>query len=119
MILLVCGGRDYADRKTLEKTLDRVHEKRVIDILIHGDCKTGADAMAQSWADSRGIHTARIAALWNHFPGNSAGPLRNVRMALLLKDRPGSGVLAFPGGRGTENMVKNAKAMDIPVMEIT
>jgi ABC-type Fe3+-hydroxamate transport system substrate-binding protein len=45
--------------------------------------------------------------------GPSAGPIRNGRM---LEYKPDL-VIAFPGGRGTANMVKQARKAGIAVVE--
>lgn len=114
MRLLVCGGREYTNKAKVFQTLDRVNAKRAISILIHGDCKAGADQLAQQWAEQNNVHTARVTALWDQL-GHAAGPVRNVIMGHVLRPE---GVLAFPGGKGTANMVKVARALDIPVMEV-
>ncbi|MDU9398049.1 DUF2493 domain-containing protein [Pseudomonas sp. zfem003] len=111
MKLLVCGGRDYADRRYLYAVLDAVHEKCGIRIVIHGNAP-GADTLAGEWAAERGIHAAVVQALWD-VHGKAAGPRRNEAMLLLAPD----GVLAFPGGRGTDGMVALAESAGITVMD--
>ena len=115
MIILVCGGRDFHDLELLDATLTRVHlhSDTPIRLLIEGDCR-GADRMARGWALTKGIHYATIPALW-YFYGTSAGPKRNAVMLELPVD---AGV-AFPGGRGTADMVRKLKAKNIPVIEAT
>lgn len=46
--------------------------------------------------------------------GRQAGPLRNARM--LAEGRPDA-VIAFPGGKGTADMVRKARAAGLPVVE--
>jgi hypothetical protein len=48
--------------------------------------------------------------------GKAAGPIRNQRM--IDEGKPDL-VIAFPGGRGTADMVSRAKKAGIPVQEIT
>lgn len=110
--LLVCGGRDYSDRETLFHRLDSIHGQRPIHIIIEGGA-SGSDALARSWARSRGVHVATVAALWDR-RGRGAGPQRNSAMLSLGPD----GVLAFPGGRGTANMVQQAKDAGVKVVEV-
>lgn len=113
MKLLVCGGRDYGDVDRADKLLDRIHANRKIQIVIEGGA-TGADSLARMWAKKRGVLCATVPALWSK-RGRGAGPQRNAAMLTLGPD----GVLAFPGGAGTANMVQAAKDAGVPVMEVT
>jgi len=108
--ILVCGGRDYADRAFLEKFLDNQHGVFAFTHVIHGDAP-GADKLAHHWALSRGVQAIACPANWAAH-GRKAGPLRNRRMAELLPDW----VYAFPGGAGTASMVKIAQERGIDVM---
>lgn len=113
MKLLVCGGRDYADRDLLYSTLDAaVQYARCTEIICGYDPDNpryqGADQMAFEWA------------IWadfpcRHFPANwkkhrrAAGPIRNSEMAA---DKPDECV-AFPRangewGTGTLDMIGKA-----------
>ena len=112
-IVLVCGGRDYADRFRLFSILDRYHTERRFAVLIHG-CTRGADTLAEEWAIQRGIPVVGRAADWQTY-GKAAGPLRNARM--LAEGKP-TVVIAFPGGSGTADMCKQARKAGVPVMEV-
>lgn len=112
MIVLVCGGRDFSDSRAVFRALRAVNEKHGIDMVIHGGA-TGADERAAAWALANGVPVAEVKANWGLF-GAKAGPIRNRAM---LKLQPGA-VVAFPGGKGTANMVKQAKAAGIPVWEV-
>jgi hypothetical protein len=109
MKLLVCGGRDYFG--DVEKALDTCLSMNQIDILIHGGAR-GADSLAAAWAESRGIHCARVNALWNSY-GKGAGFKRNSAMLLLQPD----GCVAFPGGTGTKMMIDLCRQNNIQVWE--
>jgi hypothetical protein len=113
MRILVCGGRDYADARSLNATLDTLHAERPVTELIHGAAR-GADRLAAAWAETRRIPALAFPADWERH-GKSAGFLRNADM--LRQGRPGV-VLAFPGGRGTAHMVKLARKAGVPVREI-
>ena len=63
MRLLVCGGRDYSDQRTLFRALDKLMTKRQVVTLIHG-AATGADSLAGQWAESRGIEQIACPAEW-------------------------------------------------------
>lgn len=112
MKLLVCGGRDFADATLVFDKLNAVHAKRPIEIIIEGGAY-GADHMAKLWAQRNGIHVCTVLAQWDKF-GKGAGPKRNAAMLSLNPD----GVLAFPGGRGTANMVQQAKDAGVKVVEV-
>jgi len=112
--MIVCGGRNYADRQRLDAVLDAAVARLGLAEIVHGGAR-GADSMAGEWALARGIPVKEFPADWAN-EGRSAGPRRNHRM--LVEGRPDA-VIAFPGGRGTANMVAQARAAGIPVYEIT
>lgn len=109
--VLACGGRDYADREKVYEVLDEVRAASGISVLIEGEA-AGADTLAKTWALRRGVPVERYPADWTKY-GRGAGPIRNQRM--LDEGRPDL-VVAFPGGRGTADMVDRAKAAGVPVM---
>lgn len=110
--VLVCGGRDYANRGMLFGVLDGSHTVTPIDLLIHG-AALGADTLAQEWAEYRGVRSLQFPADWETH-GKAAGPMRNKKMLL---EKPEL-VIAFPGGCGTANMIGLAEDADIPVKHI-
>lgn len=112
MRVLVCGGRDYNDYTNVKTNLDQLHASTPITLVIHGGAN-GADTLAGIWCRERGIPYAAVPALWD-FYGKAAGPRRNAVMLTLDPDL----VAAFPGGRGTANMVEQAKGRQIEVVEI-
>lgn len=112
--ILICGGRDFKDRKLVYKTLDKYVEHYGTDlIIIHGDAP-GADTFADEYAKSKRLATFRLPAQW-HVYDNSAGPIRNRRM---LKEAEPDEVLAFPGNKGTRDMMSIAKLADVKVSKI-
>lgn len=110
MRLLICGGRDFSDRKLFRETMAR---KQGIKLIIHGGAK-GADTLADQWAKRYGIPVVRMDALWD-FHGKQAGSLRNQAMLDMLHP---DGVLAFPGGNGTADMIRRAEKAGLPVQAI-
>lgn len=102
MRVLVCGGREYQGDVSCLAHLP-------IDVLIHGGCR-GADLQAAAWAKSRGIHRARVDALWDYY-GKSAGFRRNEAMLLLQPEY----CVAFPGGKGTQSMIDLCLRASLPV----
>ncbi|MFL7901590.1 DUF2493 domain-containing protein [Azospirillum argentinense] len=116
--VLVCGGRDYQDHKAVFAALDRIHGEREIGVVIHGACiqrgmLSGADRWAEAWAQAREVPYWGFPAPWNA-EGNRAGPIRNARM--LEKGKPHV-VVGFPGGRGTNGMLRLAREAGVEVIE--
>ena len=113
MRVLVCGGRDFTDRDFVHNTLCALNAKRgPIACVIHG-AATGADHEGMIWAQMMGVKHAPFAADWRTH-GRAAGPLRNQRM--LDEGRPNL-VVAFPGGKGTADMVRRARLAGLEVIE--
>ena len=117
--LLVTGGRDFTDAAFVNARLDDVAAKHPRITIIHGACYTSvnADKLAGQWAHEHGHRVEEYPvyhALDGAWPG--AGPRRNARM--LRSAWPVHGVVAFPGGSGTEDMVKKARATGVKVWEV-
>ena len=110
--LLVCGGRDYADRDKVFDVLDFCDKGLTFAGVMHGGAN-GADALAREWAIARGKPHMSFKADWSRGP--RAGPERNARM--LAEGRPDL-VIAFPGGRGTADMIVRARKAGLPVWEV-
>jgi hypothetical protein len=111
MRVLVCGGRDYSAAGDFKKWMDALHKLHPFTTVIHG-AATGADSLADRWARRNDIEIKAFPALWKKH-GKSAGPIRNAQM---LDEGKPDYVLAFPGGPGTANMIKQAKQRGIPVI---
>lgn len=109
--VLVCGGRGYADRDFLAEVLDRIHAVDPIEAIIHGNAN-GADSLAGWWADLRGVKNIPHPADWKKH-GKAAGPIRNQEMIDISEPTV---VLAFPGGRGTADMIRRARKAGVPVI---
>lgn len=115
MKVLVCGGRDFDDALTLGAWLGGIHKNNgPITLLIEGGAR-GADVMARKFAEWQGIPVRTFPADWDKH-GKAAGPIRNKQM--LDEGKPDL-VVAFPGGRGTENMVKQARSAGVRVLVAT
>jgi hypothetical protein len=118
MRVLVCGGRDYRDGPHLFATLTGLNISRgPISHVIHG-CAKGADSLAAQWAANAGadnVVQVPFRADWTNF-GRRAGPIRNQRM---LDEGKPDVVVAFPGGSGTADMVRRAKAAGLEVIEVS
>lgn len=104
--VLVCGGRDFDNKKLVFEMLDHISKVfGQIDTIIHGDSR-GADLLADEWAEERVIPCWRFPAKWDRKPDGSftkaAGFVRNEFMASMGKPDL---VIAFPGDRGTNHMI--------------
>lgn len=107
--LVVCGGRDFHDYYRLANVMDRLAAIRPIEVVFHGNAR-GADALAHRWCCERGVKVFPVPAQWSKH-GRRAGPIRNQAML-------GHGidlVVAFPGGKGTEDMVSRAHKAGVMV----
>lgn len=113
MRVLVCGGRGFDDLVLFDHTMDELRRHNPISAIIHGGAP-GADTMASFWAGFACIPIEVYHANWAKH-GKAAGPRRNQRM--LDEGKPDL-VVAFPGGRGTADMVRRAKAAEVQVMEV-
>ena len=112
MKVLVTGSRNWTDEDATRQELEKLDPYK--DIVIHGGCR-GADMIADRIAKSLGVHTARVDALWNWYP-HTAGPVQNSIMLDLEPDN----ILAFPlpGSKGTLDMLKQAKQINVPIKQI-
>lgn len=111
MRVLVCGGRNYKNIDKLYSVLDAIHAITPISCIIEGGAE-GADYLAARWSALADLNEhARFKADWA-IHGKAAGPIRNQRM--IDEGKPDL-VVAFPGGKGTSDMIKRAKVAGIYV----
>lgn len=109
-VVIVTGGRDYQDERKVRHILDLAAKKYGIPGIVQGGA-TGADAFAKKWCEDRGVPCFTAHAWWNYH-GKSAGHRRNETMPMFFHVRY---CIAFPGGAGTEGMVKICRRLDIDV----
>jgi len=109
--ILVCGGRDYADREALWEFLDN-YSPPAITAIISGMAR-GADTLAAEWAITYGVVLRPFPANWREH-GKAAGAIRNQQM---IDEGMPDVVVAFPGGVGTADMVRRARKAKIHVVE--
>ncbi|GAB3251678.1 SLOG family protein [Kineosporia babensis] len=113
MRILVTGSRYWSDEDAVHRAL--VTYSRRGDVIVHGACPTGADAIADWWAIGNGRDVERHPALWR-VHGKAAGPMRNRQMVELGADL----VLAFPLGpsTGTRGCMAVAEAAGLRVLNL-
>jgi hypothetical protein len=107
--LVVTGGRDFADYDKVCEALGKFSAA----VLAHGGAR-GADSLAGKYACSKGWGLRVFPADWKRY-GNRAGLVRNQQM--IDEFKPDVAV-AFPGGRGTADMVRRLKAANITTIVI-
>lgn len=120
-VVIVCGGRKYADAKHVDQVLLAVlplFSNREDILLVDGACHLGgADKLAHEWAERMYIATKRYPVdtrLDGPWPG--AGGQRNRRM---YDDCKPDLVIAFPGDNGTRNMCNYAFKKGCHLLRIT
>lgn len=113
--ILICGGRNYTDNITFKRVIEYLRPWFADTFcVIQGGAK-GADQLAKAWSIVEGCPMIEVPANWDKY-GKSAGSIRNRWM---LEYGMPDLVVAFPGGTGTENMVKRARTAKIDVFEVT
>lgn len=110
-IVVVFGGRTYANANYLNAAMDAFHRNCPIRLLIEGGAP-GADHHAKQWAIDRGVPHITCRADWQRM-GKSAGPKRNREMAAAKPDW----AVAFPGGNGTKDMFDVCEQNQIEVVD--
>lgn len=112
MRVLVCGGRNFNDMAIINHVLTVIFNG--ITELIAGDA-SGADSIALEWARTNNVRSFMYPAEWHKY-GVLAGPIRNRRM--IVEGKP-DWVIAFPGGKGTANMLMQAERFRIDTYDMT
>ena len=115
MKVLVCGGMNFRNGELLVITLDPLywgHEPRITH-LIEGEAY-GADKMSAWWASAYDIKIERYPANWA-LHGKAAGYIRNKQM---LEEGKPDLVIAFPGGKGTADLLQKATRAKIEIWQI-
>lgn len=117
---IVCGGRKYADERRVFTILDAARSRLGLTYLIEGGAP-GADQLARLWRAARRVAGETVEADWTDLSHPDAvirtrrdgtrydalaGHRRNQRM---LDEGDPEGLIAFPGGIGTADMVERAE----------
>lgn len=122
MRLLVCGGRDFGtDSEEHDYIFWKLHEViqneglSFADVTIVQGGARGADSAAADFARMFYLPLEEFPADWDKH-GKAAGAIRNQQM--IDEGRPDL-VVAFPGGRGTDDMCKRAVKAGIEIRRFT
>lgn len=117
--LLVTGSRDWDDQDIINNALGYWWDnngKNPQDILVHGDCPNGADAIAKYMWGLAGLKHEPHPAQWDAY-GRRAGMIRNTHMVLYGADA----CLAFikNNSPGASHCAKLAEQAGIPTYRYT
>ena len=121
MKIIVTGGRDFKNVQLVNRLLTALSP----EILVVGDCPTGADLFAREWGVKRKLVREYVELIvyeadWDAAERagnrNSAGPIRNA--AMVKAHRDANFLLAFPGDRGTRDCIEKAHAAGLPVLTV-
>ena len=110
--VIVAGCRDFADYELLKEKCDfYLQNKKPENIVIVSGHASGADTLAERYAQERGYELKTFPADWKA-NGRAAGPIRNAKMASVAHT-----LIAFWNGksRGTKNMIDTAKKHNLQV----
>lgn len=128
--VLVCGGRRYDDAESVFLVLNYLHKQMPITHLVSG-MAPGADMLGVNWARRHDVPVLPFPAHWSDLSQPDAliktradgsqydaraGIRRNRQM--MEEARPDL-VVAFPGGSGTEDMVKRARDAKCQIVRIS
>jgi len=116
MRLGVTGGRDYADVNRIWWVLDWFYFYWPVTILIHGAAR-GVDSICSDWATCRVVPQLPFPVTkddWRHI-GRRAGVLRNQSMIDVGRI---DHLLAFHGGRGTQDMIQRCEKCKISITRV-
>ncbi|MFO7295318.1 MAG: DUF2493 domain-containing protein [Clostridia bacterium] len=117
-VIVVCGGRFYTDKQRVFDTLDKMYSNSIDTfVVVEGGSSYGADSFARQWVrrrklEGKNVECITVKANWKLY-GKAAGPIRNQQM---IDDYRPEKVLAFPGHKGTKDMIARARKAGIPVI---
>ena len=114
--VIIAGTRDFSDYGLLSQKCDAILSTKKMDnnIIVVSGTARGADRLGERYARERGYRIERYPADWDR-DGNSAGPIRNAKMA-----NNANALIAFWDGqsRGTKNMIDTAREKGLAVRVI-
>jgi hypothetical protein len=114
----VTGGRDFADASSMAELFNFLHLFYAEKLRVMHGAAPGADRMADSMALQLEIPVRPFPADWDRH-GKPAGAIRNGQMVDYLKmcrrKEHTVQVVAFPGGDGTADMIRQSEKAAIDV----
>ncbi len=109
--ILICGGREYNDVDSFYHHISQIKPYFTNQFCFIQGGANGADFLAKDYARVNGIPMLEVPAGWDYY-GRKAGMIRNKWMLDYCKPDL---VIAFPGGVGTNGMVKLAEQYGIDI----
>jgi len=111
MRLLIHGGNGVARLSPIQTALGRVHARRGISLIIHGEAPT-VRAAVDSWARENGVDALRYPANWS-----MQGPDSEMRwISLMLRDSRPDIILQLPCDGSEMALHRAADQFAIPVI---
>lgn len=114
MKTIIAGGRDYVIQPIDYKLLDQYRAILPITEVVSGGA-SGADRLGEIWAEMRRIPVCKKApdTLGGVITFAQAAHNRNQAMADYA-----DALIAFPGGSGTADMIRRAKARKLTIIVV-
>lgn len=114
MRLLVSGSREFNDVAYIEERIALLKPK----LIIHGNCPSGADRIADNYAKKNGIPCIKMDANWDYY-NKAAGPIRN-RWMLDFCTPDKLLVFVTKTSKGSRDMIKatEKKGIDSVIYEV-
>ncbi len=108
--VIIAGSRLTSIRdEAIDCAFMHLHMGPIAAILEGG--APGVDCSARIWAEANGIPVETFKPDWDL--GRMAGPIRNHAMAMAATH-----LLAFPGGRGTQDMINRARNQRLTILQV-
>lgn len=107
--VLFTGSRNWQSISPIKAVIDSLPPDAVV---IHGACRTGADAIVDRLAKARGLKVDPYPADWTTH-GKAAGPIRNRRMVAESKPTEAHAYPMFDS-KGTWDCVNALKDAGVP-----
>ncbi len=107
------GGKEFNDHDAIWSVLDKTKDRHNDMVLVHGGARTGAEKIAASWADHRGVAQIKCTPDWK-VHAKAAPFKRNDEMLKLGL----IGLVACPGNGITDNLIDKAREKRIKIKTI-
>lgn len=113
MRVIVAGGRDLPedDLELIALVCDELVTLGATEVV--SGCARGGDKIGEEAANVLGLPVKKFPAEWNKH-GKAAGMIRNGQMASYA-----DALIALPGGKGTANMVVQAKFNNLKIVFVS
>jgi predicted Rossmann-fold nucleotide-binding protein len=128
MLVVVTGGRNYANMQMITDVLDFVHRAEPITGLING-LANGADSLCRKWAVNNNVTPMDFPAKWedihvmgavirNRRDGTKYNVVAGFQRNQAMVDAGAQMVVAFPGGNGTADMMARCEKAKLLLLQI-